>query len=165
MSAKETFLKVWDREARTTSRVFKSFPPDQLDVKPHERSRSIRDLAWQCVGDERVIAAILAKPVNDLRNAPMAIPPPETMDEIVSAYEEAHRAAYEKLRQMSEEEFSRTTTAILRGGEWKTEQPETLWSNLMDEVHHRGQLTIYLRQAGGKVPSIYGPSADEAAAL
>ncbi len=165
MSAKETFLRVWDREARTTSRVFKSFPPDHLDVKPHEGSRSIRELAWQCVADERVIAAILESPVNDLRDVPMQVRPPETMGEIISAYEEAHRAAAEKLRQMSEEEFSRTTTALLHGGEWKTEQPETLWSNLMDEVHHRGQLTIYLRQAGGKVPSIYGPSADEAAAL
>jgi len=40
-------------------------------------------------------------------------------------------------------------------------QPEAFWGNLMDEVHHRGQLTIYLRLAGGKVPSIYGPSGDE----
>jgi uncharacterized damage-inducible protein DinB len=40
-------------------------------------------------------------------------------------------------------------------------QPEAFWGNLMDEVHHHGQLTLYLRLAGGKVPSIYGPSGDE----
>ena len=55
MKARETFLQVWEKEFQTTCRVFHAFPADQLDVKPHERSRSVRDLAWQCVGDERVI--------------------------------------------------------------------------------------------------------------
>jgi len=159
MNAKDLFLRIWDREFQTTVRVFKAFPADQLEFKPHERSRSVRDLAWQCAIDERVIGMI--EDQNDLRNVPPNPPPPETMEEIVAAYEGAHREAFAKVRQFSEEEFNKTVSCLVRGGEWKMPQPEAFWGNLMDEVHHRGQLTIYLRLAGGKVPSIYGPSGDE----
>lgn len=160
MQAKEIFTNIWEREAKTTARVMRAFPAENLDFKPHERSRSIRDLAWQCVIDERVIEKIL-EGVSDLRSVPPNPAPPETMEEIAVAYEAAHHAAAEKLRQ-SETEFSKTVTVTMRGGSIELEQAETIWSNLLDQVHHRGQLTVYLRQAGGKVPSIYGASGDEA---
>ena len=161
MSSKQIFQRVWDREFRTTLNVFRSFPPSALDAKPHERSRSARDLAWQCVIDEGVIGTIVEKPVHDLRVQPPRLAPPETMDEIAEAYEAAHKAAAQKLDQLPEGEFERTVTSILPQGEWKMPQPDTLWGNLLDQVHHRGQLTVYLRQTGGKVPSIYGPSGDQ----
>lgn len=160
MDAREIFLRIWDREAKTTAKVFRAFPPESLGVKPHERSRSIRDLAWQCVIDERVIEKIIDG-FSDLRNVPPSPPPPGTMEEIAAAYETAHREASQKMR-LTATEFSKTVTVTMRGGSIQLEQAETLWGNLLDQVHHRGQLTIYLRQAGGKVPAIYGPSGDEA---
>ncbi|HEV2387957.1 MAG TPA: DinB family protein [Candidatus Acidoferrales bacterium] len=160
MSAKETFLRIWDREVHTTVRVLQAFPVEHLEAKPHERSRSARDLAWQCAMDERVIGKILDGQ-NDLRNVPPPPPAPESMAEILSEYESAHRYAREKLSQLSDEEFGRTVTCQLPGGEWKMPQPDAFWGNLLDQVHHRGQLTVYLRFAGGRVPSIYGPSGDE----
>ena len=160
LSHKEVFLRIWEREAETTLRVFQAFPADRLEAKPHERSRSVRDLAWQCCIDERVIVRILDGQ-NDLRNVPPSAPPPGTMQEIVAAYHEAHRDAVDKMTRISDDEFGKMVKVVLRGGEWEFPQPEAFWSNLMDEIHHRGQLTIYLRQAGGRVPSIYGPSADE----
>jgi uncharacterized damage-inducible protein DinB len=160
MDAKEIFLRVWEREFQTSVRVFKAFPADRLEAKPHERSRSVRDLAWQCQIDEGVIEKILDGQ-NDLRNAPPAVPPPESMLEIIAAYESAHRRAFEKMSRISDAEFSKMVTVVLPAGEWEFPQPEAFWGNLMDEVHHRGQLTVYLRLAGGKVPSIYGPSGDE----
>jgi uncharacterized damage-inducible protein DinB len=159
MDAKEIFLRIWDREAKTTVRVFRAFPEENLSVKPHERSRSIRDLAWQCVIDEGVIEKIIDG-FSDLRKVPPSPPPPETMKEIVDAYEIAHRKASEKMR-LPATEFSKTVAVTMRGGSIELELAETLWGNLLDQVHHRGQLTIYLRQAGGKVPAIYGPSGDE----
>jgi uncharacterized damage-inducible protein DinB len=169
VSSKQTFLRVWDREFRTTMNVFRSFPDAALEAKPHERSRSARELVWQCVTGERVIASIVEKLVHDLRNAPPSLPAPETMQEIAAAYETAHRDAVRKVDSLTEEDFGRTVTSILNGGdrrsghgfEWSMPQPDALWANVMDQVHHRGQLTIYLRQAGGKVPSIYGPSGDQ----
>jgi uncharacterized damage-inducible protein DinB len=161
MKARDTFLQMWEREFQTTCRVFKAFPADRLDVKPHERSRSVRDLAWQCVGDERVIGMVV-EGKNDLRNVPKGPPLPETMDEILAEYENVHRDSYAKVSRLSEEEFDRAITFTTFAGSGQLEQPEVLWGNLLDQVHHRGQLTVYLRQAGGKVPSIYGPSGDEA---
>jgi uncharacterized damage-inducible protein DinB len=160
MNAKEIFLRVWEREAQTTIRVFKAFPAGRLDVKPHERSRPVLGLAWQCCINERVIAKILDGQ-NDLRNVPPGPRPPTTLDEMVASYEAAHHEAFDKMSGISEEEFSRMVTVVLPAGQWEFPQPEAFWGNLMDEVHHRGQLTVYLRQAGGKVPSIYGPSGDE----
>jgi uncharacterized damage-inducible protein DinB len=166
-TSKKIFLRVWDREFRTTLNVLRSFPEDARDGKPHERSRSARDLAWQCVIDERVMATITEKPAHDLRNASPSPIPPDTMRDIAAAYQAAHAAAFRKVESVSEEEFGRMVTSILsdprsdHAFEWKMPQPDALWANLMDQVHHRGQLAIYLRQAGGKVPSIYGPSGDQ----
>jgi uncharacterized damage-inducible protein DinB len=160
MDVKEIFERIWQREAKTTARVIRAFPANKLEFKPHERSRSIRDLAWQCVIDERVIEKII-EGASNLRNVPASPPPPETMEEIALAYEKAHREASEKMRR-PETQFSRSVTVTMRGGSIQLEQAETIWGNLLDQVHHRGQLTVYLRQAGGKVPSIYGPSGDEA---
>jgi len=160
MNSKDLFLRIWEREYQTTVKVFKAFSAGQLEFKPHERSRSVRDLAWQCVIDEGVIASVEAR--SDLRNVPPDPAPPATMEEIIAAYEAAHRKALAKVSSFSEEEFNRDVSCVLQGGEWKMAQPEAFWGNLMDEVHHRGQLTVYLRLAGGKVPSIYGPSGDEA---
>lgn len=159
MDAKEIFLRIWHREAKTTARVIRAFPAESVGFTPHERSRSIRELAWQCVMDERVIEKIIDG-ANHLRDVPPRPPAPETMEEIAAAYEQAHRQAAEKMFR-PEAQFSKMVTVTTRGGSIDLEQAETLWSNLLDQIHHRGQLTIYLRQAGGKVPSIYGPSGDE----
>lgn len=140
MDAKEIFLRIWDREAKTTVKVIRAFPKDNLDRKPHERSRSIRDLAWQCVIDERVIDKIIDG-ANDLRNVPPCAPPPETMEEIASAHELAHREASEKMRR-PETQFSKNVTVTLRGGSIQLEQAETMWGNLLDQIHHRGQLSL-----------------------
>jgi len=51
MNAKEIFMRIWEREFQTTVRVFEAFSADQLEFKAHERSRTVRDLAWQCVID------------------------------------------------------------------------------------------------------------------
>jgi len=110
MNAKDLFLRIWDREFQTTIRVFKAFPADRLEFKPHERSRSVRDLAWQCAIDERVIGMI--EDQNDLRNVPPNPPPAETMEEIVAAYEGTHREAFAKVSQFSEEEFNKTVSCL-----------------------------------------------------
>lgn len=160
MSSRETFLKIWEQEFRTTLRVLRAFPPEALDARPHERSRSVRGLAWQSAIDEDVIRKILENE-NDLRTPPPVAPLPETMSEIIAEYERRHSVAREKVSRLTEDEFNRTVSCFLPAGEWKMPQPEALWNNVMDQVHHRGQLTVYLRHAGEKVPSIYGPSGDE----
>ena len=66
------------------------------------------------------------------------------------------------VREMPESRLDETVTFVTGPG---TTGPvgihDMLWFMLLDSVHHRGQLSVYVRMAGGKVPSIYGPSADE----
>jgi uncharacterized damage-inducible protein DinB len=125
MKARDTLLHMWQKEFQTTCRVFKAFPTDQLDVKPHERSRTVRDLAWQCVSDERVIGKVV-EGKNDLHNVPKGPPLPETMAEILVEYERVHRDSYAKVSRLTEEEFDRTITFITSAGSGQLEQPEVL---------------------------------------
>ena len=87
---------------------------------------------------------------------------PGSLPEVISTYETAHRAFVEKVRRTPEAELNQTVkffTAPKQMGDVR--KMDVLWFMLMDSVHHRGQMSVYLRLADAKVPSIYGPSADE----
>jgi uncharacterized damage-inducible protein DinB len=80
----------------------------------------------------------------------------------VAAYEKNHRAVTERLEKMSDADWTRQAAFVVPGmPPWEQPLSEFLWLFLFDAVHHRGQLSTYLRPMGGKVPSIYGPSADD----
>lgn len=88
--------------------------------------------------------------------------PPATLDEIVSATEKGNAALVAKIKAMPDASFDEKVVFPVAP---KTMQPvrkmDLSWMMLMDSIHHRGQLSVYIRLAGGKVPSIYGPTADE----
>jgi uncharacterized damage-inducible protein DinB len=91
-----------------------------------------------------------------------APPPPDTWKEILTALETAHRQFADLIAATPDDELLRKVrffTAPKTIGE--IPRLEWCWYLLCDEIHHRGQFSIYLRMADGKVPSIYGPSADE----
>ena len=94
----------------------------------------------------------MARPVVDL----------PTWDEVVAAFKHNHAALVKALESATDEDFTGTVkfyTAPKTIGD--VPKLQFLWFMLCDQIHHRGQMTVYLRLAGGKVPSIYGPSADE----
>src|SRR5438309_11021457 len=131
MSEKQQFLDTWGRECLTTLKVLKAYPPAKADLKPHERCRSAKELAWtfvfEGIGGER-----------------------------------AFRLLGDKIRKASDAELNQTIKFFTGPKQMAdVRRLDFFWFLLMDMVHHRGQLSVYLRMAGGKVPSIYGPSADE----
>jgi len=85
-----------------------------------------------------------------------------TLEEMLAAYDRHHHALAEKLNRLDDTTWNRP--AWLTRGEQEIVLKDTvgglLWLALFDAVHHRGQLSTYIRPMGGKVPSIYGPSAD-----
>ena len=83
---------------------------------------------------------------------------------MISAYERYHSELGERLKKLDEEAWERQGRFI-EGGHLVMEAPvrDILWILLFDSFHHRGQLSVYIRPMGGKVPSIYGPSADTTA--
>jgi len=159
MSEKETYLQTWEREFQTTVKVLKAYPGDKLDFKPHERSRSARELAWVFVGEQAVVDMIVKGQVDFSKEMPK---PPATMQEILGAFEKMHKENVGKVKNLSEADYNGLIKFPLGPKQMgDLRRADILWMPLMDQVHHRGQFSVYLRMAGGKVPSIYGPTADE----
>ena len=159
MSAKDAFVDLWEREFPTTLKVLRAYPADKAEFKPHERSMSAKQLAWTFVTEEQVIGQVLR---GELKLPPDFPPPPATLQEVIAAYERSHAELGSRLREMPAAELDRPIR-FFTGPKQMGDVPriQILWLMLLDAIHHRGQLSVYLRMAGGKVPSIYGPSADE----
>ena len=158
MSEKEMLLNTWEREFQTTLKVLKAYPPEKLDLKPHERSRSAKELAWIFVQQENVVDGVIKGQI-DFQNAPK---PPATYQELLNMYESTHKALVAKVKNLSETELNSSIpfpVAPKQMGQMR--RADILWLTVMDNVHHRGQFSVYVRMAGAKVPSIYGPTADE----
>ena len=159
MSEKQEFLNVWEREFPTTLKVLKAFPGAKADFKPHERSRSAKELAWTFVIELRGIDNGLK---GNLDPSIFRVPPPATYEEAVATYEQEHRDLTARLQRTPDADFEKTLKVFAGPGKLAdVRKIDFFWFILMDSVHHRGQFSVYLRMAGGKVPSIYGPSADE----
>ncbi|MGH9259374.1 MAG: DinB family protein [Acidimicrobiales bacterium] len=159
MSEKEQFLRTWEREFPTTLKVLNAYPSARMDLKPHAKSKTARDLAWNFVLEEMIIDGAIK---GEIDFAQMAATPPATRDEIIRAYEASHRALIEKVRSTPDAELNKTVKWFVGPKQpADVRRMDVLWAALMDMVHHRGQMSVYLRMADGKVPSIYGPTADE----
>lgn len=158
-SAKQQFLQTLRREHATTRRVVEAFPAEQSELKPHPRSNSARQLIWTFAVEERLILLALRNQLQLGGGFPKA---PDSFDQAVSAFFQTHAELIEALEAASDEDL-RGTVKFFTGPGTLGDIPKMdfLWFMLSDQIHHRGQLSVYLRMAGGKVPSIYGPSADE----
>jgi uncharacterized damage-inducible protein DinB len=158
MEDRELFVRVWQEEAPKFRRVLEALPADSLDFRPHERSRSARELAWTLAGVTSLLAEFLRR--GEARWEWQA--PPASLDEILSAYDRAARAVAEELRRADDGRWDGWAGRLLAEGQivWEAPFREMAWGYLFDLIHHRGQLSVYIRPMGGRVPAIYGPSGD-----
>jgi uncharacterized damage-inducible protein DinB len=159
VTAKARLLQSFEREHACTMKVLRAFPPDQADFTPHERSNSARRLASTFVGEQRLmLRALKGEPVLGGGSAGM----PEAWNELLDAFEQTGRAVIEQLRSPENANLAGTATFFVAPKQTGEIPLETFVEFLLhDQIHHRGQLSVYVRMAGGKVPSIYGPTADE----
>jgi uncharacterized damage-inducible protein DinB len=158
-SEKDRFLEVFRKEHATTLKIMKAFPPHEGAFQPHPKSGSAVRLMWTFVMEQQVMAAALD---GTLRMPPSFEPPPETIAEIIPIFEEGARKVEKALAAAPESRLSETVQ-FFTGPKAIGDVPvrEVLWLFLMDSIHHRGQLSVYVRMKDGRVPSIYGPSLDE----
>ena len=152
MDERSLFTKFWTRESETTRRVLARIP-EGATYRPDPKSRTAQEIAWQIVCEERMIIEALES--GRIESAPE--PAPATMQDVLVAYDAQSARMGDRWRALSEDRWAGT---IDFGGR---ERPaaEMAWSFLFDIVHHRGQVTTYLRPMGSTVPQVYGPSADE----
>ena len=162
MALIDAILDELSREAETTRRVLARVPGDKLDWKPHEKSRSLGDLAWHLASIPKRIAAMAKTDDADvmLHKQP---PRPDTRDAIVEAFAAGVAEAKESLATLTDDDLGKKFH-FHRGEVTMARLPKIGFLRavlLNHSYHHRGQLSIYLRLLNVPVPPIYGPTADE----
>ena len=158
MNVSEFFVKTWESEMPAFGRVLRALPADKLDYRPHEKSASAGGIAWQLVVEHRALGELAEKGVYNWDMSGR----PETLDGIVAAWDEATNDLRQRLAGFDEAKAAAQVKIVMGEHSWGSSLGDMLWSFLLDMIHHRGQLSSYIRPMGGKVPSIYGPSGDEA---
>jgi uncharacterized damage-inducible protein DinB len=157
----DSFLQELEHEALTTRRVLERVPDDQLGWRPHHKARTLGELALHVAATPGAVATLATQseiPPPDFKD-----PSPNTAAELLPALDESVATAKRLLGKMDDGALM-ATWRITRNGREVVAMPRAalLRSIMLNHwYHHRGQLSVYLRELGVAIPSIYGPSADE----
>ena len=166
MKLTEFFRAELDREVERSRKALEEVPDGQYQWKPHERSMIFGYLA-------DMVATIPTWISMEIERDELDIAPPEgqgtrqaqkeTKADLLKALDEAAAGARSAL-QKTNDEFLETKWKLLAGGQvvWEPTRQEAIQDTINHWAHHRGQMTVYLRLMGAKVPALYGPSADDA---
>jgi len=165
VSISQAFLAEFDVEAAGTRKVLERLPEDRFDFKPHEKSPTLGWLAthlaqlpeWGpllCAAD----ALDLARPEYQQHREPL-----KTVRELVAAFDKSSAALRAALERTTDEQMAQPWSLKMGDKTFFTQPRVSVLRGMVfnHAVHHRAQLTVYLRMNGVPVPALYGPSADE----
>jgi len=157
MTQREFYLERRRAEVPVFLKVLKALPADQMHYKPHERSPSAEQIAWTLTWELRSCLDVVKEHRAEWKSDPA---PP--LPEMIGLFEQWSNELTDRVAAMDETSWD-GIAKFYYDGKLVSEQPASqfLWMILFDAIHHRGQLTTYLRPMGSKVPAIYGPSGDE----
>ena len=152
MEEQALFTKFWTDESKTTRTVLSRIP-EGSDYRPDPKSRTAQQIAWQIVSEEKMIIEALETGKVEWGPAPM----PASMQDVLAAYETQSADIVRRWNALPAERWDGSLEFFGHA------RPASAmaWSFLFDIVHHRGQISTYLRPMGSTVPQIYGPSGDE----
>jgi len=162
MGMTDAFVREINQEASTTKRVLERVPTDRLGWKPHEKSMSLGKLAQHVAEGPGLIASWALKDVFEF-GAPNPRPELASTADILAAHDASLAQIHVVLTQLGDEGLGQPWEAKM-GGKTIFAMPKGALIRsiaLNHWIHHRGQLSVYLRLLDVPVPSIYGPSADE----
>jgi uncharacterized damage-inducible protein DinB len=156
---REFCLSRREAEVPTFVRVLKALPQGRLDYRPDPKARTAGELAGVVVAEEAALVELLDTGVVRWKEEPAKA----SVEEMVASFERSAAAVTERITKMDEAGWQKKARFLMGGDApaWEDAIGEFVWGFLFDQIHHRGQLSTYLRPMGGKVPSIYGPSADD----
>lgn len=157
MRNSEFFASCVESEIAAFGEVLRALPGDQLDYCPHERSKKAGELAFQIA--EEMTALIELFDRGEIHMAPRTRP--AAIEEIAQEFETSARRVAERARTVDQDVWKGPGRFLFDGEvAWEAPASQLAWGFLFDLIHHRGQLSTYIRPMGGKVPRIYGPSGD-----
>jgi uncharacterized damage-inducible protein DinB len=159
---KDSLLAEYDHEMATTRKLIERVPLDKLAWKPHEKSMSLGSLALHLANLPTWASTILGQPSFDLAEAPPNLAQPVSTADIMQHFDQSTAAARAALDK-PDADFAAHWTLKRGGAEIFTLPRIAAFRSfvLSHMIHHRGQLSVYLRLNEIPVPAIYGPSADE----
>jgi uncharacterized damage-inducible protein DinB len=132
-------------------------PPDKAAYRPDPRSSSAGDIVWLLASELHDACEII-----DHSELNYVQTPAPAVGESIAAYEKNAADLEKRLAALDDAAWGRKARFLMEGKvAWEAPLGEMLWGFLFDAIHHRRQLSAYLRPMGAKVPSIYGPSADD----
>jgi uncharacterized damage-inducible protein DinB len=160
MTNKEFFLRRLEEEHPIMMRVFQALPEGKMDYSPHANNNSAETILGTIVGGASCCIDMVQKGEFDYD---LAKAPTMNLNQLIEAYNNTIGELKKAVGSVDDQTWNEKTVRLSAQGQTVVESPlgEFLWMILFDQVHHRGQLSSYIRPMGGKVPSIYGPSGDD----
>jgi uncharacterized damage-inducible protein DinB len=153
----------YDQELQLTRRALEAIPSDQLNYKPHDKSYSLGGLAQHIAQLPFLVAATVRQEELDYSKVPKQSPPTSTQD-ILALFDQSAGDARAAFAELKPEQLGQPWT--FRVGDYVVfTMPKAASLRgfcISHMIHHRAQLTVYLRLLNVKVPGLYGPSADGA---
>jgi uncharacterized damage-inducible protein DinB len=155
----QVFLDVFERECQTTIKVLRAYPEEKGELRPHPKSKTARELSFIFALEQGLMLGVLSDSLDFSGRTP-DVPP--TIARCIDAFEDGRRNVIAAVKALPESKVSGTVKFMV-GPKQMGDIPtmDFLWFIVFDQIHHRGQFSVYLRMADAKVPSIYGPTADE----
>jgi uncharacterized damage-inducible protein DinB len=163
MAIRDSLLQELEQEARATRRLLERVPDAQLGWKPHDKSMSLGQLALHVATTPGGVAELASHDSKETRSADFIQPAAKTAAELVPVFEDSLAQAKAIVGSMDDATMGETWT-LKHDGQVVMAIPRVAMLRMImlnHWYHHRGQLSVYLRQLNVPIPSIYGPSADE----
>ena len=161
MTYREFFVEKIKEETPIFERMLKALPQDKLAHTHHPKSKTAEQLAIQMTGETESFMEFLSTGKTDWSKQGEYS---NDVNVLAKEFVKNFGEVAEKVNALTDAEWEGEAVAHYEGKEvWKTTKGEMAWGLLLDLIHHRGQLSTYIRPMGGKVPNIYGPSGDATA--
>lgn len=151
----EDFLDAYAALNEATLKLFDRLTDDMLDQKVSEGHRTLGQLSWHIVV---TVPEMMRRTGMSLSEVDPESPPPRSKDDIVAGYRKVSEALTEAIK-AGWEDSTLTEETEMYGQRWR--RGFALTALINHEIHHRGQMTVLIRQAGGTVPGLLGPSKEE----
>jgi uncharacterized damage-inducible protein DinB len=158
----DRFRQVWDMEAQLTTKLLESLPADKYDFRPDRGGRSIGEMGWHLAEIEGYISQGIVNGAVTFQEAPPNMQRPREVRLLASGYRRMHADSVARLAKLTEADLDREMPFAER----RMPIRDILWGAiLMHLIHHRGQLSLMCRLAGGTPPGIYGPTHEDMAKM